>query len=386
MKNMSAQEIVIQATDRLAAEQPLHAGILAQWKTIEDNTIPTMAIGYCRGRLLLLFNPFFIRSVTLDELAAVLSHEANHVLFGHCTRAPAEDENSAVMTIAAEVTVNEWVAGSLPGEPVVLRDYPLLPPNEDTLTRYDRLLAILPAGKDTLDDHSHWAAIRASEHLAGALIATTIAKAWKALTPVQKAQIRLPDMAKANIEAAVESTTRAELELIGVGRPSIPWQQVLRKAVGRSLSKRSVFTKPPRRFPEMVGIFPGRARQSAKPRIMAVIDTSGSMSSSSLAAISAELDVMAKGHAVIVVECDCQIREVYPYRPIQQLSGRGGTDFRPVFEAPFLQQHRPDLLVYFTDGHGVVPAYKPKIPTIWCLTPYGQHPCVWGAVVRISSG
>ena len=189
MKQSKAKGRVSLATDRLAAELPLHAGILAQWRLAEDSSIGTMAIGYSRGRLMLSFNPLFVESITLEELSAVLNHEANHVLFGHCEHEPLPNENQRAMVIAEETTVNEWVSGPLPGDPIVLANYPTLPPNEDTLTRYDRLLSVLPEAKDTLDDHSRWEQIRASGILGNSVIATAIAHVWDRMTPEQKAKV-----------------------------------------------------------------------------------------------------------------------------------------------------------------------------------------------------
>lgn len=108
------------------------------------------------------------------------------------------------------------------------------------------------------------------------------------------------------------------------------------------------------------------------------------MSPTTLADISAELAVMSRTHEVIVVECDTQIRAVYPYRPVTEIQGRGGTDFRPVFDSAFLQAHHPDLGVYFTDGRGKAPIEAPRVATIWCLTAHGRQPVNWGKVVRMS--
>ena len=117
---------------------------------------------------------------------------------------------------------------------------------------------------------------------------------------------------------------------------------------------------------------------------MAVIDTSGSLTDDLFALISSELARMSKDFDVTVVECDAKIHEVYKCRPINSVQGRGGTDLRPPFEKGFLRQHRPDLLVYFTDGYGPAPDDKPRIPVIWCLTPDGKQPAEWGRVIRMT--
>ena len=379
MKSSKTKGRIQLATDRLAAEKPLHAGILAQWRLAEDTSIDTMGVGFQRGRLTLYFNPAFVDAISLDELQAVLEHEVLHVLYGHCEHESEEGENQRAMTVAQEITVNEWVSGPLPGSPYLLEQYPSLPSNESTDDRYQRLLSILPKEEKGLDDHSRWEQLKGQ--LGSAVIASAVAKVWEKMSPEQRAKVKLPDDVRKAVESAVKSAGSSTA--IGGGLAVIPWQQVLRKYVGRSLCRRPVFTRPPRRFPDLVGILPGRGRQGSKPRIMAAIDTSGSMSQSVLSDISAELSVMSRTHDVIVVLCDTEIRAVYPYHPITEVQGRGGTDFRPVFDSVFLQEHHPDLVVYFTDGRGKAPVEAPRLPVIWALTANGRMPCLWGRMLRI---
>ena len=370
------------AVDRLASVQPLHGGILGRWRLVEDPSIKTMAVGFSHGRLILYFSPVFVEGITLDQLTAVLSHEANHVLFGHCEHDPLPNENHRAMTIAEEITVNEWVTGTLPCNPIVLADYPALLENEDTQTRYDRLLAILPDQKKTLDDHSRWEQIRSNGQLANAVINTIVSQAWAKMTPEQRAKVQLPQQIQKIVEDAIKSCNGASA--VGNGMASVPWKKVLRRYVGRAMMRRPMFTRPPRRFPDMVGILPARGRSGSKPKVMAVIDTSGSMSAAILSDISAELAMMNRTHEVLVVECDEEIRSTYRYRPISEIQGRRGTNFRPPLAPEFLRIHRPDVVIYFTDGCGKTPAIPPKVPVIWCLTERGKQPCGWGKVLRMA--
>lgn len=378
MKYSKARGKVQLATARLATALPLHAGIIAQWRLVEDSSIATMAIGFQHGRLILSFSPKFVESLSLDEIAAVLSHETNHVLLGHCSREPLVGENRKAMTVAEEVTVNEWAVGPLPGDPIVLPDFPSLPPNESTEDRYQRLKSVIPDTVQTLDDHSRWEQLRGA--LSSAVVATVIARVWSGLTPEQKAKVNLPEAAIKLVEKAARDASTLSF---GCGESSVPWQQVLRRYVGRELRRRPVFGRVPRRLPHLVGVIPATSRSGSKPVIMAVIDTSGSMTASVLADISKELAVMSKTHRVLVVEADDKIRDVYPYRPVETVKGRGGTDFRPALAPEFLHQHRPDLVVYFTDGRGTAPVEQPSVPVIWCLTVGGRHPCAWGRVVNM---
>ena len=154
--------------------------------------------------------------------------------------------------------------------------------------------------------------------------------------------------------------------------------------MGQILQSRTVYSRPSRRFPDMVGIVPGKRRQGERPRVMAVIDTSGSITPQLLELISAELGMLARHHAVLVVECDAKVQKVYDYdSPLTVVHGRGGTNFGPPLESKFLRKHRPDLIVYFTDGFGPAPQRGPRIPLVWCLVPGGQRPAGWGRVIQM---
>jgi predicted metal-dependent peptidase len=371
---------ILLATDRLATEQPLHGGIISQWKLVESDCITTMGIGYNRSRLMLVFNPKFVEGIRLEELAAVLCHEVNHCIMNHCEHKPTPDENRKARIIAEEVTVNEWVSGTLPGQPILLADYPSLPPNEDTETRYTKLLAILPPEREAIDDHTLWDKIQASGILASSEIRNTIAQAWAKLTPKQKEKIKLPD----NVSKILQNAVLSSASSLSSGTAKVPWQQVLRRYVGRVLSCRPVYNRPNRRFPELVGINPARGRKSSSLHVVAVLDTSGSVTDRMLADFVAELRMIAKKNKVTVIEADDSVRATYRFTgSITSVEGRGGTDFRPAIEEAVAM--KPDLLIYATDGMGKAPVHAPKYPVIWLLTEDGQHPCNWGRAVRISS-
>ena len=180
------------------------------------------------------------------------------------------------------------------------------------------------------------------------------------------------------------STDASILRSLIEGKASINWQAELRHFVGASLRRRPIFTRPPRRYPELVGVLPARGRRAGDSNILVAIDTSASMPADDLSDISAELAIMSRTFAVTVVEIDSQIREVYRYRPIRRVSGGGGTDFRPLFRRDFLGKQNPDLVIYFTDGGGVAPSSPPSMPVIWVLTPKGQRPCSWGRVISMN--
>jgi predicted metal-dependent peptidase len=256
----------------------------------------------------------------------------------------------------------------------------MLPANEDTETRYERLKDIIPDVRViTIDDHATWAEIMANGQLASAVVKVVVAQAWDKLSPEQKSKITLPPQVREAVEKAVRE---AGSMVIDAGANSVPWQTILKKYVGRALMRRPMFGRVPRRFPELVGVIPATGRSKTKPHIVFCLDTSGSMTASVLCDISAELVCIAKSHQVTVIEADDAVRAVYKFRgPLTSVTGRRGTDFRLAFEEA--AKLKPDLLIYGTDGFGKAPAPAPRFETIWLLTPSGRKPTSWGREVRM---
>ena len=65
-----------------------------------------------------------------------------------------------------------------------------------------------------------------------------------------------------------------------------------------------------------------------------------------------------------------------------EMTGGGGTDFRPVFR--YVEEHPeldPNLLVFFTDGRGDRPERAPAYPVMWLLTKDGREQ-PWGQNVH----
>jgi predicted metal-dependent peptidase len=368
------------AQERMAAKYPFHIALLSRMHVVASPPVGTMAVQAEGDQVALLHSPDYIFSISIAELVGVLVHEVLHVLFGHLSMTAKDYPNQAALTIAQEVTVNEYIVEPLPGKPVLLKDYPMLPLGESTEERYRRLKDIIPEAQSiqTLDDHQNWGDAGAAQTVRQA-IEEALALAGPDNVPAELRDILT--------ELGIGDTAGNQLERISKDRRgSVDWRTLLHRYVGQVLERRPTYARPPRRFPELVGIVPGQARQASKPKIMAVIDTSASITPELLTLIDGELRRLAKNNEVLVVECDCRIHRVYAYdrrEGLRDVQGRGGTDLRPPFERAFLREHQPDLVVYMTDGCGPVPKCKPRIPVIWCLVPGGQVPTDWGRIIHM---
>lgn len=234
----------------------------------------------------------------------------------------------------------------------------------------------------TLDDHSLWQSIREQEGFARNLIEGAVAETLSKEPRLPEEELHNAETLRANWGVNPEETL-ASLAPSRRVRP-VDWRKALRQYIGRIPELVPTYARPSRRFPHLTGIVPGVQRRAGKPRVLAVIDTSGSMGEDILSEISAELDWIACRREVFVAECDAAIHRVYRYSgPLQEVQGRGGTDFRPPLEREFLRKHRPDLVIFFTDGCGPAPENAPSVPVLWVLTPGGTKPAEWGAALTM---
>ena len=118
--------------------------------------------------------------------------------------------------------------------------------------------------------------------------------------------------------------------------------------------------------------------------LVIAIDTSGSCSRETVQRfleetyeILSEKENFFSRMKVYIVQCDCFIQNVdvihseeewKEYSQKVTVQGRGGTDFRPVFELIRQEIERKELknlraLIYFTDGDGIYPRQKPDYET-----------------------
>lgn len=419
-----AKGVVEMEIKRMQSKYPLHAGLLGQFKPVESR-VRTMAIGFdpSINQICLYIRPGFVEKlVEGGYLMGILHHEMNHVLFEHIYRKRVEDEQA--MVTAEEVTCNEYVPEPIPDDSIVLEQYPFLPPYEDTQTRYQRLRdhkdedeeeegkptpffkpvegyapspdpLIEPSGLYFESHDSENEEREIQDNIQGNI--ELIRESLKSATVIAVSKMSDAEMAKVlaltelgnfgeigQIVVASKDWKRGTFEIEEDGIASVmPWQNILRNYLGRVTCVRQNFSRPPRRFPEMAGIVPGRSRRMNKPYVFAVLDTSGSMPKAYMDRIGRELLRLNRTFKVLVVQCDCAIQSMSRLCASMRLRGGGGTDFRPALEASFLKKYKPDVMVFFTDGKGVVPKLKPKVPVIWCLLGNGKTPADWGRVIKM---
>jgi len=171
-------------------------------------------------------------------------------------------------------------------------------------------------------------------------------------------------------------------------QPQIPWRMLLARYMTTMSRDDYSYTRPSRR--EGKAIFP--SLRSAQLEVVVALDISGSVSDEEIAQCLAEINAL-KGQMrarITLLACDAKLAEKGPwiYEPWEdfsappELSGGGGTSFKPVFEYVDIHMQQPDLLVYFTDAVGEFPKMAPAYPMIWLVKGKGKVP--WGQRIQLN--
>ena len=116
-------------------------------------------------------------------------------------------------------------------------------------------------------------------------------------------------------------------------------------------------------------------------RIVIAIDTSGSVDEDLLAAFLGEINSIMQSYPnyeIDVITADAKIQSHKVFLPGESLdyevSGGGGTDFRPVFEYIDSTIDYPTLLLYFTDGMGTFPEMEASYDVMWIMPEESEVP------------
>lgn len=369
-----------------------YAAVLARVDPVEDPSVPVMAVSAKGRRFYLHVNVGFFLTRP-NFLRGVLLHEVHHIVLGHLSNPRLREVRYRdLMQLAMELSANEYIAEPLPGDPPTIAKYGWLGVRggQSTMERYEILEAARNLGR--LPEVT-WTFV--DSHLPGGAGVLDP----DAPPPDPGAYLRVRDLVKDAIQ-------RADAAASGTGPPArlagrtpgqlieeldhtdedpetvMDWKAALQVFVARLRAPVHVYHRPSRRFPHLVGVVPGRAYypgHQKPPKLLVAIDTSGSMSTNELADIARQLRPLNRLVEFDVVECDAAIHRVYPFRgKIDSFAGRGGTDFRPVFAADFLREHKPAGVIFFTDGDGTWPPADPGVKTLWVLSKPHAFACPWG--------
>jgi predicted metal-dependent peptidase len=391
------------AMNTLVLDQPFFAVLAMRLEQVETKEVPTFATDGKR----LLINPDFCASLSDGEVVTVLAHEVLHCALGHIWRAPA-GADLQTWNLAIDNETN-WEL--------------------EKVNRQNRGVPPFPwpsCGKVMEDRFEGWAAERVYKVLAeekaqqkedqqgqqgqgGGKGQQQKAggqgqnkgkgqqgqgqpgqgqqQGFGDIIPVKKddqAQLK-QEWERAVIQAEKCGRERGDIpgavkELIQeVTSTKVDWRNILRDFLSTTAKEDWNFARPNARFEDTGFLMPSLYNERAGHLVFA-IDTSGSTSSELLAEYIAEaqqaLDEL-NPEKLTLVYCDAKIQHVQEYEPGDKIEletyGRGGTDFRPVFNHFNKADEAPKIVVYLTDLEGTFPKEAPEYPVLWVTENHGQE-------------
>ncbi len=172
-------------------------------------------------------------------------------------------------------------------------------------------------------------------------------------------------------------------------QPQLPWRMLLARYMTALARDDYSYTRPSTRRGDPA-IFPSLRSQQVD--IVIALDTSGSISQEEMEEFITEIDAI-KGQMrarIILHACDSELDKAGPwsFEPWEEfslpddISGGGGTDFRPIFDWAETLDRTPELLIYFTDAEGRFPQVMPYYPVIWLVK--GKAKVPWGQRVQLN--
>lgn len=353
--------------------------------------------------LVLIYDHVLVEKLDIEETAACLIHEINHILRNSPFRLDGDGFDKELANIASDLPINTDLRNAkwkLPNW-VVYPEKFQLPTGLTTEEYYGKLLdkkqkGQLPkferglgAGKCGGCGHNH--ADKKREDELDAIYGRS--KADKTLVEKQVAtDIQQHEKSRGTIGGGWSEWAKGMLK----GKSEIPWETVfahmLRGVIGRIRSGMMDYSmsRPSRRqfvFPQPF-LQPGMI--AYEPEIAFIYDTSGSMGLNEVKeAIRETANVMQSlgiSH-VNLIQADVEVKDVRKVTISDlrnlEIKGRGGTSF--VYGLEYIQKlrPRPQAVIYVTDGYGDSPP-KPPFEVIWCVTSNGTAPPVdWGKKVFI---
>jgi predicted metal-dependent peptidase len=203
-------------------------------------------------------------------------------------------------------------------------------------------------------------------------------------TPLERARLRHELLAELREGLrSIPGTMPGEIDaaILRAGRARTPWQALLARCF-TGIRRDDYRFLPPSRRHVWRGMMLPSVGVPGPSNVVCAIDTSGSIDGPLAARFLAEVHALrCSAHCRLhVLQCDAAIADRRVYQSWEQppaglmperFKGRGGTDFRPVFDLVATEISRPegwpDLLAYLTDGHGRFPERAPPYPVVWLL-------------------
>ena len=383
------EQRVLKARIRLSLKQPFLAALVMRLPIKDASDMPwceTMSTdGYH-----IFFNASWVSQLQDDEIQGVVAHEVLHVAFGHADRKGNREHHK--WNIACDLAINLLLFS----EGQALPTSGLLDLRFKGMSA-DQIYAELPESdlasvasfelrQQEIGNTGLSPRVTSARQIGNQIGADLLNPEDIRIRPLQdddapdyqsRRELRrqLVNEMSSSLHGESHALIREEIELSRSS--SINWQALLRSWLTERV-KSDWSTYPFAKKHLWRGIYLPSVGVQAPGHIVFAIDTSGSMSQNDIADIASEVRSLRDifHSKLTVLQSDTKIHSIEEYdaddpTPIPQktkVRGRGGTDFRPVFDFVKDSDDAPQLVIYATDGFGYFPDYIPEIPCLWMLT------------------
>ena len=386
-------ECVVKARAYLARRFPFLASGLFALPVVEDPTIPTAGID---TRYRLLINTEWFETLTVEEAAGVLYHELLHILYDHFKRRGSRDLE--VWNIASDLEINDSIlqeegldlpeGALIPGqglfswlEPGHLAEeyYELLPKVKDQ-NRGGSGDGGGEQGQDPDPSKLPGTMVQGDGQGEGLSDSEVEVIRKRVAEAVSEAASRRPGSVPGNLERWAR----------GLLQPRIPWEKVLaslfRGALLRARGRQDYRLDGRNRRQALSPVVLPRLR-APEPRILVLIDTSGSVSDQELGLALGEIAgiVRAFGVPVDVGSGDTELQTFQRgiLRPDRvKVVGGGGTDLGKILE-DLSQKGSWDVVVVLTDGWSPWPPSNPMPRATVLVVSWGEPGPSWAKTVLV---
>ena len=374
---MDAQMKVSRAITRLVVKHPFFGSLALSLRVEADADVSTM----CTDGKFIKWNPEFVDTMDQEETVGVMAHEVCHVTFKHPLRRGERDADR--WNIACDFAINDILieAG------FTLPEGGLHDPQYSGLMAeaiYDRL------PEDAKERYGQGAGF-------GEVVDATDGNG-NAISPAEQKQMEADIDSKVMMAAtgakAVGNLPAKIKQLIEqMKRSQVDWRDVMRRFIGGDQPDDYSMRKPQRKMYHMNGIVAPSILKMGAGDVVALCDSSGSVSGREMSFFLGELNAISqdiKPQSITVITFDAEVQTVRRYEQGEEIEkieigGRGGTMVSPAFRYIEDNELNVDNMVVFTDlGINDFPE-EPHYPVLWISSWANANPAPFGQTTYLDA-
>lgn len=394
-------ESIAKICKQLLITEPFYGYFLCGLNKIFDNSIETACVGVEGINTCLRINKDYWNTLNDSNKQFIIRHELGHICLFHIAELDmwkSYCKNFTKLNIAMDMAVNGlmdpniWINDSTAC--MIFNKFPDLPRNKGTKF-YIKFLDSLEdknnrnsssedykSMKDSLRKYDNTSSGEQQEIKRLISSGNELHKNWS--TDFNQLSKEQQELIKTQIEYQLKKTAEASRGTWPAGLsemlenllkplpPIYDWKKEFKRILGTSfdINRKNTRRKESKRFEDAKG-----SKLKKKHNILVGIDTSGSIGNDDFKDFFSEIyHVYKAGSNVHVIECDTKITNSYDYKGIMpnQITGRGGTVLKPMYD--YYEEHRKNytLFIIFTDGYCDLPDKKLG-NSLFIITKTGSH-------------